>query len=517
MLLLMAVYGYRISARTAEDFMLAGRGIGIAVMFFFVLFSISSAWTFYGYPGFLYRHGPGFSYFIWGCLAGLVGMYMFLGPRIWAVSKLNRFLSPVETVAARYESKALRFVLSMIILSAIVPYMADQALGVGLGFEALTGKAEFRIVGMLYLSMLCVLIVLLGGMRLAAWVNVVLGAVYTVTFLGSLVWVAAAAFPGGIADAAASMDPAQLALPGPEGKFTPAVTSVVFLVGLLALCWPHVVISAMTAQSKRIFVWMPGLALVAGGIFFYTVPFVWGVFLAPALSGLPDAKVLRLTVPEEAGRIAAEASDAGAALSGEEIERAAQKSVTSSCDKIVQRAVGAYMPSWAGVFVVLGVIGAALSTAAVQLMTSGILVSRDIIHGCFMPGAGDKTLLLITKGAIIAIVTASLLIAWWYPVALAEYLANIATPGFAQWGPAFVGGFVWKRGNRYGALAGSCAGFAILAGCFIFGLLPGMAVIPALAVNLILYVAVSMATPSPSKEVLRKFFDEVDVFLSKTA
>jgi len=27
------------------------------VLFFFTLFGISSAWTFYGYPGFLYRHG----------------------------------------------------------------------------------------------------------------------------------------------------------------------------------------------------------------------------------------------------------------------------------------------------------------------------------------------------------------------------------------------------------------------------------------------------------------------------
>ena len=44
--LLMAVYGYKISAKTAEDYMLAGRGIGLAVMFFFALFAISSVWTF---------------------------------------------------------------------------------------------------------------------------------------------------------------------------------------------------------------------------------------------------------------------------------------------------------------------------------------------------------------------------------------------------------------------------------------------------------------------------------------
>jgi len=121
--LLMAVYGYVISAKTSEDYMLAGRGIGIIVMFFFMLFAISSAWTFYGYSGFLYQHGPSYVYFVWGCVAGFASLYMFLGPRLWAVTRLNRFLSPVEMMSARYESKALRLILVILLLAFIVPYM----------------------------------------------------------------------------------------------------------------------------------------------------------------------------------------------------------------------------------------------------------------------------------------------------------------------------------------------------------------------------------------------------------
>lgn len=55
----LAAYGYKISAKTAEDYMLGGRTIGVVVMFFFVLFAISPAWTFYGFPGLLYTQGPG--------------------------------------------------------------------------------------------------------------------------------------------------------------------------------------------------------------------------------------------------------------------------------------------------------------------------------------------------------------------------------------------------------------------------------------------------------------------------
>ena len=72
----MSVYGYVVSSKTSEDYMLAGRGIGILVMFFFMLFSISSAWTFYGYPGYLYTHGPCYVFFVWGCVAGFAALYM---------------------------------------------------------------------------------------------------------------------------------------------------------------------------------------------------------------------------------------------------------------------------------------------------------------------------------------------------------------------------------------------------------------------------------------------------------
>ncbi len=138
-ILMMAAYGYKVSAKTAEDYMLVGRTIGVVVMFFFILFAISSSWTFYGYPGYLYLHGPAFIYFIWGSVAGFAALYMFLGPRLWAVSRLNRYLSPVEVLAERYESPALRIILSLMLLAFIVPYVGIQPLGVGLGFHALTG------------------------------------------------------------------------------------------------------------------------------------------------------------------------------------------------------------------------------------------------------------------------------------------------------------------------------------------------------------------------------------------
>jgi SSS family solute:Na+ symporter len=486
--LLLAVYGYKVSAKTAEDYMLAGRGIGIAVMFFFALFAISSVWTFYAYPSILYRHGPGFVYFIWGCVAGFAVLYMFIGPRLWAVCRLNRFLSPIEALAARYESPGLRLIVSIVLLGSIIPYIADQSLGVGLGLKALLGFPP--VVGILYISLLLILIVLLGGMRITAWVNVLLGLVYTATFLGSLIFVIARVFPEGLSGAVAVLQtkaPALLTTPGPEGLFRPAVTSIVFFVGILAFTWPHIVISTMTAQDKAIFKWMPGLAIVVAGVLFYTIPFVWGAMVAPAVSRLPGT-----LVPP---------------LSGKE------------ADSIVQMIITSYLPPWFSAFVLMGVISAAISTAAVQLMTASIIVARDVVHGLLVPGGSDRFLIRTTKLSIIAILLLSMGIAFWYPVELAQYLVGIAIPGFAQWGPPLVGAILWKRATKEGAVTGIVAGTLYLLVGFVYrpallGLHPA---IPTLMVNVVLFVVISSCTSRPSPTVIRVFFDEVEAFLSKKA
>jgi SSS family solute:Na+ symporter len=421
-------------------------------------------------------------------VAGFVILYMFIGPRLWGVCRLNRFLSPIEALVARYQSKALRLVVSVVLLGSIIPYIADQSLGVGLGLNALLGFPPF--VGILYIFLLLILIVLLGGMRITAWVNVVLGLVYTAAFLGSLIFAISRVFPGGLSQAVDILQteaPALLTTPGPEGVFRPIVTSIVFLVGILAFSWPHVVISTMTAQDKTIFKWMPGLALVVAGILFYTIPFIWGAVVAPAVSHMPDT-----LVPPVSGKDA---------------------------DKIVQMIISSYLPRWFSTFVLMGVIAAAISTAAVQLMTASIIVARDVIHGIFVPSSSDQFLIRTTKLSVIAILLLSTVIAFWYPVELAEYLVGIAIPGFAQWAPCLVGGILWKRATKEGALSGMIAGSLYLIAGFIYrpallGLHPA---IPTLCVNVILFVVISLLTSPPGDVVIRVFFDEVEAFLSKKA
>jgi SSS family solute:Na+ symporter len=493
-IILMAAYGYRISAKTAEDYMLGGRTIGVVVMFFFVLFAISSAWTFYGFPGLLYTKGPGYVMFIWGSVAGFAGLYMFLGPRLWALAKINRFLSPVEVLGERYQSKALRLILSASILAFIVPYIGIQPLGVGAGFEALTGLPA--IYGAIYTAVILIVLVLLGGMRIVAWVNIFLGVVYMSALLGSLVWVVSVLFPdGGLVQAArivAETRPAMLSDPGPAGTYTPIVLGGTFVVGILAFSWPHVAIGCMTARDKSLFKWFPLLIFVFGGLFFYILPFLWGSLVAPAAMPLAELEAL-------------------AAQNGVELQVEA--------DRVVQTVIKRTLPEWFGVFVLLGVIAAAVSTAAVQLMTSSVIVSRDVIQGIFKPDASDKQITTWARWAVVIIVVLSLGVSALNTGAMALYLTDVSVPGFAQWAPALVGGLLWKRGTRQGAIAATVAGVVYLVLSLLIVvdgnriLVVGHPVIPSLLVNTIVYIVVSKLTPKPSEEIESQFFHEVDAYL----
>ncbi len=494
----MAAYGYRISAKTAEDYMLGGRTIGVVVMFFFVLFAVSSSWTFYGFPGLLYTQGPGYVMFIWGSVAGFAGLYMFLGPRLWALAKINRFLSPVEVLSERYQSKALRLILSLSILAFIVPYVGIQPLGVGAGFEALTGLPAAW--GAIYTSVILIVLVLLGGMRIVAWVNIFLGTVYVTALLGSLVWIVVRLFPdGGLVQAAsvlAERSPEMLATPGPTGEFTSLVMAGTFIVGLLAFSWPHIAIGCMTARDKSLFKWFPLLIFVFGGLFFYIIPFVWGSLVAPA--AVPPGELAEM-----------------AAASGVEVQIEA--------DRVVQTIITRSLPEWFSVFVLLGVIAAAVSTAAVQLMTSSVIVSRDVVQGLFRPDASDRQITTWARWAVVVIVLLSLFVSVLSRGAMALYLTDVSVPGFAQWAPALVGGLLWKRGTRQGAIAGTLAGVIYLVASLLIVvggeriLVVGHPVIPSLLINTIVYIVVSKLTPRPSEQIETQFFDEVDDYLKSEA
>ncbi|MFW5738584.1 MAG: sodium:solute symporter family transporter [Spirochaetota bacterium] len=183
-------------------------------------------------------------------------------------------------------------------------------------------------------------------------------------------------------------------------------------------------------------------------------------------------------------------------------------------DRVVQTIITRSLPQWFGVYVLLGVIAAAVSTAAVQLMTSSVIVSRDVIQGLFREDASDQQITRWARWSVVVIVLLSLGISFLNQGAMALYLTDVSVPGFAQWAPALVGGLLWKRATKQGAIAGTVAGVVYLVER---PLVIGHPVIPSLLVNTIVFLVVSWATPRPSEQIETQFFDEVDDYLKAEA
>jgi solute:Na+ symporter, SSS family len=82
-----------------------------------------------------------------------------------------------------------------------------------------------------------------------------------------------------------------------------------------------------------------------------------------------------------------------------------------------------------------------------------------------------------------------------------------------------VGGLLWKRGTKQGAIAGTIAGIVYLVLSLLIVvdgnriLVVGHPVIPSLLLNTIVYIVVSKLTPKPSEEIESQFFHEVDAYL----
>lgn len=497
-----SIYGYKISAKTAEDYFVVSRSLGIIVMFFFIFFGLVSAWTFLVYPGAMYVQGPGFAYFGWGIICGYVLLLIFIAPRLWAVTRLNRFLTPIEAMGARFESPALKLVLAIPLIIFLIPYIGLQPYGVGKAVQAIAGTEiidflnslgfyEFApdsdaplYFGAFYVIILMLMTVLFGGMRAVAWVNILLGTIFIFSDAGSVIWSIVANLPGGLVEAAERLketNPAQLGVPGPLGNYTIPFILGTGISGMACMCFPHIHIGLMASRDKSVFKWLAVLFLALGGTIFL-LPALWPL-IAPAI--LPG-------------------------LTGKSI------------DGVVMIIVKKTLPSWFSVLFLFGVVSAALSTVSLQLMGAGILVSRDIIWGFFKRDATDRQIVLWTRIVMFLIVILSFVASVGFS-SEAAYFVVFAAGGMFMWVPTLWYAFLWKRTTKAGAMAGPIAGLVYLIVGYVWANVAEiridrvplffMYMAPPIILAAVVTPLVSLFTKPASEGAINQFFDEVEEYL----
>ena len=161
-----------ISARTASDYFIAGRGISIWVFVLAATATSFSGWTFMGHPGLIYRDGLPYAYASFYAITIPFTGVMFL-KRQWMIGKRFGFVTPGEMLSDYFRSDIIRVLVVIVALVFSVPYLGIQLRASGFLFNVLTDGMLDVEVGMWLLSAVVIIYVASGGLRAVAYVDTV--------------------------------------------------------------------------------------------------------------------------------------------------------------------------------------------------------------------------------------------------------------------------------------------------------------------------------------------------------
>jgi len=257
--------------RTAGDFFVAGKGIGLAALSLSVMSATLSGFAFIGGPGLVYAIGLGAMFIILpAALTNAMGAWV-LAKRLRLMAEVRRTITLPDAIGARYRSPLAQGLAGVSILVAVIGYMATNILALGLVIDAVFG---IGIGWGIWLGMGITMAYAVGG-------GIVAG-IYTDVFQGSLMAVAsvlvflftlqAGGGLGGISTTILEADPGFL---GPWGHLTPlAALSFFFVFGMGSLGQPHVIHKFFMLRDPLKLRWYPvvtTLALIISMLLYFGV------------------------------------------------------------------------------------------------------------------------------------------------------------------------------------------------------------------------------------------------------
>ncbi|HXI02139.1 MAG TPA: sodium:solute symporter family protein, partial [Candidatus Saccharimonadales bacterium] len=339
-----------------EDFLLYGRSAGFVVLYLTVVATYHSAFAFLGSGGFFYTHGIGF----WaaGSWTILVGAITYvLGPRIWALGKAFKYVTPADMLADFYESEAVRAATACVSVLFTILYIQVQAKGLGYIISAASGDRISFEAGTLILLLVAAAYVVAGGIRAVYWTDVLQGVwMYLAVWIGALV-LAYKLFGGpvNLFRRVAAERPDLLSLPGPHGFFTPGMWfGMVMVLSFGIVFQPHILIRYYTAASARTLRWLGATTPI----------YLMSLYIPAALVGLGGAVAMpHIDIP----------------------------------DRIFPELLFAHAPAWLTGIILAGAAAAAMSTLDSILHANMTVLTRDVYQRYIRRDAPEAHYVLISR------------------------------------------------------------------------------------------------------------------------
>ena len=413
-------------------------GLSLAVYF--------TSWTFYGAVGRATQEGLGFLPIYLGPLL----IFVFGAPllrRIIYISKRNNTTSIADFIASRYgKSQSLAALVAIFALIGSVPYIALQLKAISMGFNVLSDAETSNYVSTVawndsawYITLVLAIFTVLFGTRHLESTEHHRGMIQAIAFesvIKLVAFVAVGLFVGfglygGFGDLWEQVNKADLVgTLTTDGVEAPAFITQTLVAMLAIICLPrqfHVMVVENTDyrdfETAR---WAMPIYLIIASTF--VLPIAAAGLLSPEASAAdPDILILNLPI-----------------LAGEQ---------------------------WLAILVFLGGGSAAAAMVIVSSVAIATMVSNEIVMPAllkfFHPGMNKRAdlsslVLAIRRVAIFVI----LLTAYgFYRMAGDNYSLTafglLSFAAAAQFGPALVGGILWRTGNYQGAIWGLGLGFLL--------------------------------------------------------
>jgi SSS family solute:Na+ symporter/sodium/pantothenate symporter len=254
-ILLLVAEGARRARRDASpsDHFLAGRELGVFVLFLTLYATAYSGNSLLGYPGEAYRRG-----FSWimstGFMMCIIVAFHLLVPKLRPIAARQGFVTPGDWVRHRFGAerfgRGLLRVVGLLMAFALANFLFAQLKAMGEMADTVTGGIVSYEAGVVILAALILAYETLGGMRAVAWTDAVQGILMLLGLGTMLVWLLGAS--GGLAgmtEAVIAVRPSAVAVP--DARECANWASTILLLGLASVIYPQAIQRVYAARDGR--------------------------------------------------------------------------------------------------------------------------------------------------------------------------------------------------------------------------------------------------------------------------
>tara|TARA_B110000196_G_scaffold297566_1_gene288752 strand:+ start:535 stop:2004 length:1470 start_codon:yes stop_codon:yes gene_type:complete len=468
LILFLGIKAYR-RTHSLDDYILGGRKLGAVVTALSVGASDMSGWLLLGLPGAIYLSGLSEIWIGIGLVLGAYCNWLFVSKRLRIYSQYaNNSLTLPDYFENRFNdtTRVLRLVSAFVILLFFTFYTASGLVGGAILFENSFGLQYST--ALISGGLIIVGYTFIGGFLAVAWTDAVQA---VLMFLALLV----------------------------------APTVVILNSGGTDVVWEQM--QAVNPQSTELFSNMTVIgfvSLIAWGLGYFGQPHILARFMAVE----NPQKLVAARRIAMVWMVLVLFGSVATGLVG--IAYFADNPLENPETVFIALSQQLFNP-WVAGIIIAAVLSAIMSTVDSQLLVSSSVISEDFYRVFVRPQASEKELLMVSRGAVVAIALLAMVIASDRESRVLD-LVSYAWAGFgAAFGPVIVFSLFWRSMTAASAIAGMIVGAVtvVVWSNLTGGLFDLYEIVPGFALASVVIVIVTMLKPASDSQALNTF-EEVE-------